>query len=181
MRISRTSPCYFLTSVTKDRLPVFQKDKIKQIVCDAWNEARKSGGIRIFAYGIMPDHTHLISDSARTIAETLRFLNGVAAKRVLDYLKENSFESSLMKLREQTKSRNHKYSLWQHHSNAFTILGEDTMMQKVNYIHQNPVTAGLVELAKDYRFSSSRLWERRPFHDEPFLTDHNDIVWRSAA
>ena len=181
MRISRSNPCYYLTSVTKDRLPVFQTDKIKQIVCDAWNEARTSGGIMIVAYVIMRDHSHVITDSARSISEVLRFLNGNAAKRVLDYLKENNFESSLAKLREQTKSRNHKYSLWQHHPNAFTILGEDTMMQKVNYIHQNPVRAGLVENAEDYRFSSARLWRGNPLDDEPFITDHKQIDWRTAA
>ena len=31
VRISRDTPCYNLTSVAKDRLPIFQTDKIKQI------------------------------------------------------------------------------------------------------------------------------------------------------
>lgn len=181
MRISRTTPCYYLTSVAKDRLPVFRTDKIKQIVCDAFDEARRSGGIMIFAYVIMDDHTHLITDSSRTIADTLRFLNGITAKRVLDYLKENNFESSLLKLREQTKDRNHKYSLWQHHPNAFTIFGEDMMMQKVNYVHQNPVRAGIVESARDHRFSSARLWNGSALDDEPLITDHREIDWRTAA
>lgn len=57
MRISRTTPCYYLTSVAKDRLPVFPTDKVRQIVCDAFDEARRSGGIMIFAYVIMIDHT----------------------------------------------------------------------------------------------------------------------------
>ena len=181
MRISRDTPCYYLTSVAKDRLPVFKTDIVRQIVCNALNEARKSGGIMIFAYVIMLDHIHLITDSVRTIADVLRFTNGIAAKRVLDYLKENNFESSLAKLREQQKSRNHKYSLWQHHPNAFSILGEDTMMQKVNYIHQNPVKAELVERTQDYRFSSARLWRGNPLDDEPLLTDHKQIEWRPAA
>jgi hypothetical protein len=54
-------------------------------------------------------------------------------------------------------------------------------MQKVHYIHQNPVRAGLVENAEDYRFSSARLWKGSPLDDEPFLTDHKQIKWRSAA
>ena len=32
MKISRTTPCYYLTSVAKDRLHVFQTDKVKQIL-----------------------------------------------------------------------------------------------------------------------------------------------------
>jgi len=181
MRISQDTPCYYLTSVAKDRLPVFRTDVIKEIVCNALSEACKSGGIMIFAYVIMPDHTHLVTNSTRSISDVLRFTNGIVAKRVLDYLKENNFESSLAKLREQQKGRNHKYSLWQHHPNAFAIIGEDTMMQKVNYIHQNPVRAGLVERSEDYRFSSARLWRGNPLEDEPFITDHKQIDWRRAA
>jgi REP element-mobilizing transposase RayT len=53
--ISRDSPCYFLTSVAKDRLPVFQTEEIKEIACKALDEARKSGKFALYAYVIMPD------------------------------------------------------------------------------------------------------------------------------
>ena len=181
IQITRDKPCYYLTSVTHDRLPIFQKDLIKQIVCDALNEARKSAEILIFAYVIMLEHTHLITDGHREISDVLRFTNGIVAKRVLDYLKENEFESSLRKLRQEEKRKGYKYSVWEHHPNAFRIIGEDTFMQKVHYIHQNPVRAGLVEHAEDYRFSSARLWNGNPLEDEPFITDHKQIKWRSAA
>ena len=178
IQITRDKPCYYLTSVAHDRLPIFQKDLVKQIVCDALNEARKSGEILIFAYVIMLDHPHLITDGHREISDVLRFTNGIAAKRVLDYLKENNFESSLAKLRQEEQRKGYKYSLWQHHPDAFRITGEETFMQKVNYIHQNPVRAGLVEKAEDYRYSSVRLWKGNPLDDEPFLTDHKLIRWR---
>ncbi len=181
IQISRDKPCYYLTSIAHDRLPIFQTNAIKQIVCDAWSEARKSGQILIFAYVIMLDHVHMITDCHKAISEVLRFTNGISAKRVLDYLKENQFESSLRKLRQEEKRKGYKYSVWQHHPNAFQIQGEDTFMQKVNYIHQNPVRAGLVDRAEDYRFSSARLWNADPLDDEPFLTNHKQIKWRTAA
>jgi REP element-mobilizing transposase RayT len=177
-QISRTTPAYYLTSVTHDRIPVFQSDKMKQIVCDPFDEARRSGLIMIFAYVIMLDHTHVITDSNRKIKDVLRFLNGVSAKRILDYLKENGYESSLRKLRIQERGDKHKYSVYQHHPNAFEIYGEDTMMQKVNYIHMNPVRAGLVERPEDYRFSSARLWQGKGLEEEPLMTDHLRIKWR---
>lgn len=61
------------------------------------------------------------------------------------------------------------------------MTGEETFMQKVNYIHQNPVRAGLVERAEDYKFSSARLWRGNPMDDEPFTSDHKLIDWRAAA
>ena len=58
-RISHDSPCYYLTSVAKDRLSVFRSDEIKLITCAALNEARQSGKLSVYAYVIMPDHVHV--------------------------------------------------------------------------------------------------------------------------
>ena len=139
-----------------------------------------SAGILIFAYVIMPDHIHLIT-GGRSISESLRFTNGITAKRVIDYLKENNFESSLTKLRIEVRERKHKHSLFQHHPNAFEIYGEDTMIQEVNYVHLNPVRAGLVEHQDDYLYSSARQWHGKATENEPLITDHHLIKWRSAA
>ena len=180
IKISRDNPCYYLTSVAKDRLPVFKTVKIKQIVCNALNEARKSANIYIFAYVIMSDHLHLITDGAKKASEILRYTNGITAKRVIDYLKENNFTSSLLKLRQETKTRNYQHSLFEHHPNVFAINNEATFMQKVNYIHQNPVRAGLVEKAEDYEFSSARIWRKNPSDNEPLQVDIDKIKWREA-
>src|SRR5215203_1420161 len=128
----------------------------------------------------MPDHYHLITDSHRKSGEVLRFMNGITARRVIDYLKENSFASSLEKLRQETKKREYKYSLWEHHPNVFSINNETTLMQKVNYIHQNPVRARLVNKAEDYLCSSARIWMRKLFENEPLMMDIDKIDWREA-
>jgi putative transposase len=179
-QVSRATPAHYLTSVAHNRLPIFQSNNLKEVVCGALNEARDSGGILIFAYVIMPDHIHLIT-GGRSISETLRFTNGITAKRVIDYLKGNNFQSSLAKLRIQLRERKHKHSVFQHHPNAFEIYGEDTMMQKVNYVHLNPVRAGLVEHPDDYLYSSARQWHGKSIENEPLITDHHLIKWRSAA
>ena len=67
IHITRDKPRYYLTSVAHDRLPIVQKDLIKQIICDALDESRKSGRILIFAYVIMPSHTHLIRTETGSI------------------------------------------------------------------------------------------------------------------
>jgi REP element-mobilizing transposase RayT len=180
-QVSRDNPAYYLTSVAHHRLPIFRKDEIKKVVCDAFDEARKSAGILIFAYVIMPDHTHLLTDNAREMKEVLRFLNGISAKRLINYLKENGYKSSLAKLRVQERGKNHKYSVYEHHPNALRITGENALMQKVNYIHLNPVRAGLVEHPDDYLYSSSRLWYGRLLENEPLITDQKLIQWRPAA
>ncbi len=51
-------------------------------------------------------------------------------------------------------------------------------MQKVNYIHQNPVTDGLAEKAEDYLYSSARIWKGCPLENEPLEMDVHEIRWR---
>jgi putative transposase len=177
-KISPGSPAYYLTSVTKDRLPVFRTDKIKTIVSNALNEARKSGGFLIFAYVIMPDHLHLVTDNSKKPEQILRYVNGIVARRVIDFLKENGYTSSLEKLCHEDYRRGHRYSLWDHHPNIRLLTSESMLMQRVHYTHQNPVRAGLVEKAEDYKYSSARIWNRKPLEDEPLIVDLDNIHWR---
>ena len=103
-----------------------------------------------------------------------------AGKRVIDYLKEKNYQSSLDKLRHQKWKRKHQYSLWQQEKNVFSVFSEKVFMEKVNYIHLNPVRAGLVQRAIDYRWSSARIWQRCAMEDEPLSVDKDPIEWRRA-
>jgi len=128
----------------------------------------------------MPDHFHPITDSVLKPSKILQYINGIISRRVIDHLKEHGHNSSLQKLERESGSRGHKYSLWEHHANALPIFSEDMFMQKLNYIHMNPVRAHLVERAEDYRFSSVRIWKRCPLEDEPLMVDIERINWRRS-
>ena len=179
--ISKDNVLYFFTAVTLHRLPVFRTETLRRVLAQAFNEARASSGFKILAYVLMPDHYHLITDSTRKASEILRYLNGISARRVIDHLKENSHESSLSKLRRSVGSGDHKYSLWEHHSNTFLITTETMLMKKAHYIHQNPVEEGLVKEAFEYTHSSFRFWSRSPLlNDEPIEVDLGAVTWRQS-
>lgn len=177
-RISKDTPAYYLTSVAKNRLPVFRKPALKDLVCTAINEARLSAKFLLFAYVIMPDHLHTIVGSELKPSKVVQYINGIIARRVIDYLKTSGHETSLAKLGHEDRGRNYRYSLWDHHPNVKQLNHEDVFMQKVNYLHQNPVRAGLVEQTQDYRWSSARCWARKPLEDEPLMMDIDKIEWR---
>jgi REP element-mobilizing transposase RayT len=176
--ISPNSPAYYLTSVAKHRLTVFRQDKLKEIACAALNEARSSGQFLILAYVIIPDHIHLVTDGEKKAAAIARFVNGIVARRVIDFLKTEGHTSSLQKLRRAPDRRGHEYSLWDHHPNVRLLTSESMFMQRVHYTHQNPVRLGLVERAEDYRYSSVRIWNKCPLEDEPLMVDIEKIKWR---
>jgi putative transposase len=175
---SPDTPAYYLTTVTKDRLQVFRRHDMKAIACNALNEARTSCGFLIFAYVIMPDHLHVITDSEKKSRVLLRFINGIIGRRIIDFLKQRNYSASLKKLRRQEDRRGHKYSLWDHHANARVLTSEEMLMQRVNYTHNNPVRASLVKKPEDYKYSSMRIWNEKPLADEPLLVDIDKIRWR---
>ena len=177
-QISRTTPACYFTAVAHHRLPIFRTDRLKQVLCDAYCEARNKHGILILAYVIMLEHVHVLAFSERDIKDILRLFNGISARRVIQFLTDNDFQASLFKLRGGVRERNHKHSVWHHHTDSLEIFGEETFRQKVEYIHQNPVRAGLVEHPDDYLYSSARQWHGRDLDIEPLLTDHKQIRWR---
>ncbi len=129
----------------------------------------------------MPDHMHLLTNQADTSANVLRYIKGITGRKVVDYLKEKNYQSSLEKLRHEEWKRKHSYSLWQQEKNVFSLFSEAAFVQKVNYIHANPVRAGLVERPVDYRWSSARIWQRCETDDEPLAVDIDKIEWRRGA
>jgi REP element-mobilizing transposase RayT len=177
--ISQDSPSLYITLVTHHRLPVFRSNQMKEVLCRAIDEARKR--FLLFAYVIILDHLHLLTSRPSTTSDLLRVLKGLTAHRVIDYLKANSYFDSLAKLQHQEQDRNYKYSLWQTEKNVLQIFSEAMFMEKLNYIHQNPVRAGLVEKATDHRWSSARIWQGILLEDEPLLIDKDLIQWRRAG
>jgi putative transposase len=178
--ITIDTPCLFITAVAKDRLPVFRTDAIKQMACKAIDEARTSCGFLLFAYVIMLDHIHVLTDSPERPSKVLQFVKGIVSRRVIGHLKTGGYESSLRKLQHEDWKRNHRYSLWQHDSDMFSVTSESMFMQKLNYIHLNPVKAELAERPTDYRWSSARFWNKCPADDEPLRVDLDRIVWRRS-
>ena len=178
--ISQDSPALYITVVTKDRLPVFQTDALKQVLCDAIDEARTSAHFLLFAYVIMIDHLHLLTSRPSTTSEVLRVLKGISARRAIDYLKEKGYVRSLTKLQHQERERKYKYSLWQTEKNVLPVFSEGMFMEKVNYIHQNRMRGGLAPSVLDYPWSSARIWRGCPLEKEPLMVDTDVIYWRRS-
>ena len=77
----------------------------------ALNEARGSGNFSLYTYVVMPDHIHVITDSVLRPSKTLQFINGITARRIINYLKKHNYQESLKKLRHEIRPRRYSYSL----------------------------------------------------------------------
>jgi REP element-mobilizing transposase RayT len=176
-RISKDNPAFYLTAVTKDRLPIFRTDLLAQVMCNALDEARRSGNFLIFAYVIMMDHLHLVTNSKIDSNEILRFVKGIGSRRIIDHLKERGQSDSLEQLRVQHRSDGSNYMVWQRHPNTRLLWSESMLWQRIQYTHLNPVRAELVDHPNDWKWSSARIWHGRRAETEPLEIDNNKIEW----
>jgi putative transposase len=61
--------------------------------------------------------------------------------------------------REYRKKSGFQERIWQRRFYDHVIRNKEDWLTKLAYMHNNPVTAGLVENILDYPWSSSRFWE----------------------
>ncbi len=176
-RISKDSPAFYLTAVTKDRLQIFRTDILARVMTDALGEARRSGKFLIFAYVIMLDHLHLVTDSKVDSKDILRFVKGIGSRRMIDHLRENGHTESLEKLRIPHRSDGSDYLVWQRHPNTRLLWSEQMLWQRIQYTHLNPVRAALADHPNDWKWSSARIWHGRRSDDEPLEVDFTKIEW----
>ncbi|MEO5908952.1 MAG: hypothetical protein ABIR50_02885 [Ginsengibacter sp.] len=52
-----------------------------------------------------------------------------------------------------------EYQLWKREPLSIELISEDLFKQNLEYIHYNPVKAGLCQLLEDYHFSSAKFYQ----------------------
>jgi putative transposase len=148
---------YFLTSTIVNWLPLFSNPVIACIIIDSLNFLVNSGRLTIIAYVIMGNHLHLVASSDNLSKEIGDFKSFTARKSIDYYLDQNNqwvlkqlFDN---KLKHKT---DRDYQFWQEGSHPKRITNEEMLIQKIEYIHQNPVRRGFVDVPEHWRYSSAR-------------------------
>lgn len=156
-RINDNSYPYFLTCTIIEWLPVFTRKPYLEIIIDSLKYCQEKKGLKIFAFVVLDNHLHLVTNSeelAATIKEfksyTAQAIIKLAASEGKDWLL-NQFKYFKAKHKKESQ-----YQVWQEGFHPQLIISEEMLRQKVEYIHDNPVKAGLVERAEDWVYSSAK-------------------------
>lgn len=109
----------------------------------------------LFAFVVMANHIHFIHEipEGRTSPWMMQRLKSNSSKELLPLL--TAEEHAQMSAQVGLDGR----QFWMRSFDSLVIANGDTFWQKTRYIHQNPVRAGLVEDATDYRWSSHSFFE----------------------
>jgi putative transposase len=156
-RIFDTDYPHFLTCTVVGWLPVFTRPEAVEIVYDSWRFLQQNRGLDLFGYVILENHLHLVA-AAPELPEALKSFKMFTARRIIDLLKRCCAETLLRQLHAHKLSHKTEsdYQLWQEGSQPKQITGSDMMLQKLDYMHNNPMKRGYVDDPIHWRYSSAR-------------------------
>jgi len=130
--------CYFITTSARPCFSLTDTPETALKVVEIMFNAASIYSVKIIAYAVMSSHVHLLG-----FCET-------GGKQMSAFMK--SFKGVTWK---QFSGRE---PIWEERFDSRTIVGEKMLRQCIEYIHNNPMKAGLVENPGDYLYSSAAVW-----------------------
>jgi putative transposase len=155
---------YFVSFAVVGWIVVFTRQVYRDILLESLIFCRKEKGLMIHAWLIMSNHVHLIISRKgnQKLEDIMRDMKKYSAYRILKEIKESSTESRkewmlyLFAKAGKQNSNNTNYQFWRQDNHPIELDFHSNMFeQKLNYLHENPVEAGLVKKASDYLYSSA--------------------------
>jgi putative transposase len=133
-RFQQTKDIHFLTFSCHDRLPYLAT----AVACDLFEhtleQMRRRYVFHVFGYVIMPEHVHmLVSEPGRGL-----------------------LDSAIQALKTSVSKQSNQRPFWLARYYDFNVHSEEKRVEKLKYIHRNPVTRGLVTRPEDWKWSSFR-------------------------
>ncbi|MEQ9412582.1 MAG: transposase, partial [Cyclobacteriaceae bacterium] len=154
MEYSKQHP-EFLTVTCLEWRHVLKEDRFKNIIIESLTYLTRQKRISVYGFVIMSNHFHLIwqmiGDHKRE--DVQRDFLKYTGQQILKELR-NSNSALLNELLVNAKDRKHQ--VWERNSIGVPLWSSHVFDQKLEYIHNNPVKAGLCEYPEDYHYSSSK-------------------------
>lgn len=138
-RTSFGSNTYFVTAGTSGHRPLLQTEDMAGLLIDTLQRYRQEGKFLLHEFVVMPNHFHiLITPSGIPIEKAVQFIKGGFSFRVKKELGLN-------------------FEIWERGYVDHRIRDARDYEHHTNYIHQNPVRAGITARSEDYRNSSAHM------------------------
>ena len=165
-KFNDSSYAHFITARTYGSRPYFKNEEYCRILLEELRFYSEKYDFVLTGYVIMPDHLHLLlwwdieEKPGLSVSKIMQGIKGAAARRIIDFLRDKGLERMPQSTRRDdvsvSRKRNVKYRLWQPGFYDFNVYSEERLLEKLDYIHSNPVKAGLVLSPRDYKWSSCK-------------------------
>ena len=135
-RFHHSGQSHFVTFCCYHRRRLLTTNESRRIFESALERVRRSFRLQVYGYVVMPEHVHLLLSEPEkdTLADALKSLKQGVSRRLIGDAEH----------------------FWQKRYYDFNIRNYPQFVEKLRYIHRNPVKAGLCEGPEDWEWSSFR-------------------------
>ncbi len=153
---------HYVTFQVVEWVDIFSRKIYRDIATDSLKYCQQNKSLEINAFVVMSNHIHLLIRSGiGKLSDTIKEFKSYTAKQILTEIElgnesRKEWMLNIFEFAAKKHKRNEKYQFWTHENHAELIYSDNFILQKVNYIHDNPVRAGIVEKPQDYLYSSAR-------------------------
>jgi putative transposase len=157
-RVHHPDRAHFVTCTIVEWLPVFTSTACCDIVVNSLQHCREHKMLKIYAWVILDNHFHAIL-AAPDLSAVLRDLKSFTAGEILKQLAEENRDWLLNQLGYYRGAHKPtKHQVWQEGFHPQSIADDAMMLQKLEYLHNNPVKRGWVAAPEHWRYSSAHEW-----------------------
>jgi putative transposase len=152
-----TTNLHFVTFSCYRRLPFLKTARARNVLLVVLDKVRTRYRFVIVGYVVMPEHVHLlISESTKANPSVVvQVFKQRVSRRLRRPIRGNSSARQLLLWRDATIYR----SFWQRRFYDFNVWSRKKRIEKLNYMHMNPVKRGLVTDPKLWPWSSYRFYQ----------------------
>jgi REP element-mobilizing transposase RayT len=154
---------HFTTFSVVEWVDVFTRRTYADVVIQSLLYCINNKGLKLHGWCIMSNHIHLIISTRNgNLSDILRDFKKFTSKEIIMTIENNKQESRknwmiwIFKKAGEKNSRNKEYQFWQQDNHPIQLETVEFTLDKLNYMHNNPVKAGIVEKAEEYLLSSAR-------------------------
>jgi putative transposase len=151
---------HFITCSCYQRRPWLDSDKRRDLFLTILEEVRAEHRCVVLGYVVMPEHFHLLMSEPQvgTPSTAMQSVKQRFAQRVVP--RQRQRRPAGIRPLQTAQGAGHPMSksmpIWQPRFYDFNVWTEDKRIEKLRYMHRNPVNRGLVVEAEQWRWSSFR-------------------------
>jgi putative transposase len=152
---------HFITCSCYRRLPLFASTHARDLFVKILGEVRDCYGFALAGYVVMPNHIHLLigEPTTGTPSTVMQVLKQRVSRRLRSKPRKNS---SCQELRLPFRQANDSLpQFWQPRFYDFNVWSQTKFVEKLHYMHMNPIKGKLVTHPKDWPWSSFSFYAKR--------------------
>ncbi|MCX6314022.1 MAG: transposase [Sphingobacteriales bacterium] len=149
-------PQFYTATINKWK-HLLNNNECKEIIIDSLRFLVKEKRVVIYSFVIMSNHIHIIWQalSGHTPSAIQSSFMKYTSHQILEYLQKTNHEL-LVSLIVNKGNRN--YQVWKREALSIELRSSAVFNQKLDYIHSNPLRAGLCLQNEDYHYSSAKFY-----------------------